>query len=126
MALIPFDAKEGRPAGEPAITIDRQGRLYLNKALQRELGCENQAIKLYLAYDPVNKRIGLAKPDVVRLTNHRPVSFDKSRSYAMVRSFLQRFQIPYDKSYRYIYDGKENGWWTFRLEDYDAPDQPGK
>lgn len=122
MALIPYDAKEGRPSIEMAITIDRQGRLYLNKALQRKLGCEGKGIKLYLAYDHVNKRIGIAKPGMVRLPHHRPVAFDKSRAYAMVRSFLHYFRIPYDQPYRYVYDGKEDGWWTFRLEGYEAPD----
>lgn len=122
MPLIPYNAREGRPADDKAVTVDKNGRLYLNRELQRALGCEGKPIKLYLAYDPVNKRIGLAKPDVVRLTDTRPVSFDANRSYASVRGFLQRFNIPHDRSYRYIWDGMEDGWWTFRLEGYDAPD----
>jgi hypothetical protein len=125
MPLIPYSAREGRPTGTPAITVDKQARIRLNKPLRRELGCEGRSIKLYLAYDPVNKRIGLAKPDVVRLTDHRPVTFDGQRGYATVTGFLRKFQIPYDKTYRYTYDGKEgDGWWTFRLEGYDAPDDP--
>jgi hypothetical protein len=81
-------------------------------------------ITLYVSYDKVNKRIGIAKPDVVRLTDTHPYIFDKNRGYAKARNFLKANAIPYDNAARYVFDGKENGWLTFRLSGYEAPDQP--
>lgn len=111
--MTPFSGKKGRPSTEMAITIDHQGRIYLSKALQRELNCEGKGIKLYLGYDAETKRIGLAKPEEVQLPQHRPIRFDKHRGYASVRSFLHYFRIPYNHTSRYVLIAKENGWYTF-------------
>src|SRR5690606_37987750 len=53
-------------ANEPYIAIDRQGRLRLSSSLRDMLNCRDRSISLYLAYDPVNHRIAIAKPDIVR------------------------------------------------------------
>lgn len=126
MAIIPFNNKDFKSSGEMVVTVDKNRRIYLNRHLQRYLNSEDSPIKLYLGYDPVNKRIALAKPDVVRLTDHRPVQFNKS-GFVSARAFIDRFKIEYkDGPYHYIYDGNENGWLTFRLQGYEAPDQPTK
>jgi len=123
MSLIPFSNKTNRN-GSLTITVDKMGRLCLSSSLRRELGAFGSPIKLYVSYDKVNKRIGIAKTEVVRLTDTIPYKFDGSRGYTMARNFLKANQIPHDTAYRYEYDGKEDGWLTFRLEGYEAPDQP--
>jgi hypothetical protein len=120
--LVPFSNDR---ADTSFITVDRQGRLCLSAALRKELGNIGNNVAMYASYDKVNKRIGLAKPDIVRLTNVRPFTFDKNRGYAMARNFLKAAAISYDESSRYVYDGKEgDGWLTFKLEGYAAPDKP--
>lgn len=102
------------------VTIDKHRRMFINKATQRELGCEEAPISLYIGYDQENKRIGLAKPDDVKISGKKPTQFDK-RGYASVRGFLDKHRLPYDKSYHYVYDGREGEWMTFRLIGYTAP-----
>lgn len=124
MAIIPFSNNSGRGV-EMFITVDAMSRLALSKGLRRELECAESAIELYVGYDPVNKRIALGKPNVVRLTDTRPFKFDAQRGYARGNNFLAHNQIPADGS-RYYYEGKENGWLVFKLDGYDAPDQPAE
>ncbi|WP_018755178.1 hypothetical protein [Paenibacillus terrigena] len=123
MSLVPFSNKTNRN-GSLTITVDKMGRLCLSSSLRRELDTDGKPISLYVSYDKVNKRIGIAKPTVVRLTDVIPYKFDGPRGYTMARNFLKANQIQHDTAYRYEYDGKENGWLTFRLEGYEAPDQP--
>jgi hypothetical protein len=117
MPFIPYNAREGRPSNQLTITIDKAGRLYLSKALQEELDCVDKPIKLHVGYDPENKRIGLAKPEDVQLEKHSPLSFGGDRAYASARGFLSRFQIPHDKSYKYVYTGTQDGWMSFEREE---------
>ena len=125
MTLVPFSNVTNR-SGLLYVTVDRQGRLCLSASLRRELEVGPGGISLYAAYDKVNRRIGLAKPSVVRLTDTIPYRFDGQRGYTMARNFLKANAIPYDRAYRYVYVGRENGWWTFQLAGYDAPDQPSE
>jgi len=122
---MPFEwhssSDRGRGSRGMFVAIDRQQRFCLSTALRRELGCLGNPISLYVGYDKVNRRIALAKPDVVRLTDTRPYRFD-ARGYAAARSFVDKFRLPKDRVTRFYYDGKENGAWTFRMENYDAPD----
>lgn len=125
MAFEIYDNRGSR-SGEKFIAVDNQARLYLSSGLQDELGCRGREIELYVAYDKVNKRIAIAKPDVVRLTGVNPMRFDANRSYASARGFLHHNQIP-ARAARYYYDGNEKsgefrGWLTFKLDEYDAPD----
>lgn len=119
-----FDASQkgwGRRSTRMIISIDKNKRLYLNLALQKELGCVKIPIHLYVGYDKVNKRIGIAKPDVVRLTDKEPLRFD-SRGYTSARGFIEKHQLPHDKTYHYVFDGREDSWLSFRLFGYTAPD----
>lgn len=102
------------------VSIDSQKRLCLSSALRRELGCLGIPISLYVGYDPVNRRIALAKPDVVRLTDVRVHKFDV-RGYSSAAALIDKYNIP-PHAHRYYFDGRENGAWTFRLEGYEAPD----
>lgn len=113
-----------RTGGEMYISTDVYQRLYLSAALQRELGCVGKPIKLFVGYDKVNKRIAIGKPDVVRLNDSGTLSFDGKRHYASGRGFMNLHGLPNDKTYRYVYDGKDKttGALLFKLENYDAPD----
>lgn len=130
MAIVPFSNVSTR--GDTAfITTDAQNRLCLSAKLRRDLGLTNGSsgsIRLYLGYDKVNKRIGIAKPDIVRLTDTKPYKFDAKRGYAHARNFLRANEIlpAKGKSARYVYDGQEDGWHTFKLDGYDAPDKAFK
>jgi hypothetical protein len=121
-APSPF-VPHSNPTRPLSVTVDRQGRLCLSAELRRELECLDKHGQFYVSYDKVNKRIGIAKPSVVRLTDIRPYNFDM-RGYTYARRFLSDNEIPHDTAYNYEYDGKENGWLAFRLVGYDAPDQP--
>lgn len=126
MPIIPFDNSEIRYGGNKVITIDKNRRIYLNKPLQSYLNCKGKPIKLHLGYDPANRRIAIAKPEILRLTNHRPVTFSKY-SFISARPFIERFKIPYEQGpLHYYYFGDEDGWMTFQLEGHIAEDEPGK
>src|SRR5690606_8563104 len=90
------------------------------------LNCRDRSISLYLAYDPVNHRIAIAKPDIVRRVNVRPLKFDAARGYASGAGLIAKYRIP-AQAHRYTYVGKErggeyNGWLVFQREHYEAPD----
>lgn len=122
--LKPFSNVSFRD-GKLMVTVDRQGRLCLGATVRRELGLSmTQSTQLYVSYDKVNKRIGIAKPDVIRLVDVVPFSFDGPRGYSMARNFLKANGISYEWASRYFYEGKENGWYVFKLSGYVAPDQP--
>jgi len=121
MPIIPFSNSSSR--SDLFVTVDKMQRLCLSIALRRELNCETSAIDLYVGYDPVNKRIGLGKPNVVKLVDTKPFKFDAGRGYARANNFLSANVIPADGS-RYYYEGRDNdGYLTFKLDGYDAPDQ---
>lgn len=108
------------------ITVDKQFRLCLSSGLRKELGFA-PGMELYVGYDAVNKRIGITKPDVVRLVNVRPYRFDQ-RGYTHARRFVLDNNIDNSRAVRYHFDGKERGgsnagWLMFRLSGYTAPDQ---
>lgn len=120
MTIEFYDNRGGR-AGTPFVTVDKFGRICLSAKTREMLGCRYVPTKLYVGYDKANKRIGLAKPEVVRLTDTTPMNFD-IRGYGHAGAFLRKYQIPHDKTYRYVHVGKEGGALTFELDGYDAPD----
>lgn len=124
MKIVPHSAPvRGR---ECYVTIDRMGRLCLSTGLRRELGIK-LPVKLYVGYDKVNRRIGIAKPDVVRLVNVQPYSFDK-RGCAIARRFVKDNGIDNSQARRYYYEGIEHGgenagWMIFKQDGFSSPDQ---
>lgn len=126
MPIIPYDNRQAK-LDKRYLTIDSQGRIYLNRESQRLLGIEKLSAELYVGYDPVNKRIGLAKPDVVRMTELGTYRFAGDRPYASARNFCKDNGIyPKKGSDRYLYHGKEKDWFTFQLEEYASPDDAYK
>ncbi len=121
MAMEIYDNKR-KHLRKPALTVDKFGRIYLNKSTRLMLGINGVKAELYLAYDKVNGRIGLGKPGVIKPVDADPATFDAQRSYASVRNFIKDYGIPNDKAYRYIYVGKRNDIYEFEREDYEAPD----
>ena len=106
------------------ITIDAHRRFYLSSGTRALF---NGAKSLIVGYDAVNKRLVVAKPDLVRAVNVVPYNFDK-RWYASARHFVKNAGIdPSDLPIRFNYVGKDYadmpaGSHTFQLADYDAPD----
>ena len=97
------------------ITVDNQLRLYLSTGTRELLrlgpsGKENGIpSKLIIGYDSVNKRLVVAKPEIVRATDVKPFNFDK-RSYSSARVFVRELNISEaDLPLRYNYVGKEYG-----------------
>lgn len=127
-----FFSNEGHRTYKPYISADRLGRVYLSEGAKELMNIKNEElpVALYLGYDKVNKRIGLARPEVVRLVDVKPFKFNGERTYASARSFLLANNIlPKEGVNRYIFVGKEEGIFVFQLEDYEAPDakfQPKK
>jgi len=92
------------------ITVDNQLRLYLSTGTREllRLGAKMPA-KLIIGYDAVNKRLVVAKPEVVRATDVKPFNFEK-RSYSSARVFVREIGVSEaDLPLRYNYVGKEYG-----------------
>jgi hypothetical protein len=107
------------------ITIDSQRRFYLSSETRELLRLQPYGW-LIIGYDNVNKRLVVAKPDIVRATNVRPYKFDK-RWYASARNFVGQAGLDVDElPNKYVYVGKDysgiDGSFAFQLEGYDAPD----
>lgn len=118
---IEIDVFSGGRVTDPYIATDKYGRLRLSAGLVDMLSTRGMAIKLYVGFDKANKRIALGKPDVVKPTDARPLTFDAAKNYAYAGAFYHKHAIPLGYA-RYIYDGKYEGWLMFKREDYVAPD----
>jgi len=126
---IEFFSNDRARLQAPYLSVDVQGRIYLSKPAQELLGCVGTSAHLYVGYDVLNKRIGLAKPDIVKLTDTNAFKFNEKRAYASCRSFLDHYGImPSGSSDRYIYDGQDRttGVHLFRKEGAVAVDEPNK
>lgn len=115
-------ANSGARAGEKFLAADSFGRLRMSSGLVAELSLEDRAGKFYLGYDKGNKRIALGPVGVVTPTDANPVTFDKSRHYASVRAYFNRYGIAMERV-RYVFDGKHDGWLMFRREGFEAGDR---
>lgn len=115
-------ANSGARAGEKFLAADAFGRLRMSSGLVAELSLEDRAGKFYLGYDKGNKRIALGPVDTVRPTDANPITFDKSRHYATVRSYFSKYNIALEKT-RYMFDGTHNGWLMFKREGFEADDK---
>ncbi|MCR8843104.1 hypothetical protein NQ117_05380 [Paenibacillus sp. SC116] len=123
MAIEWFDNRPQRRAA--FVSTDRQRRLHLSSGTRAILGItEGEAVSMYVGFDHANKRIAVARPDVVRLTDTRTMRFDGKRYYAAATSFVSMYELPHDKAYRYDFAGKDEstGAIMFQLAGYDAPD----
>lgn len=116
--------------GRPFITLDSQKRLNLNASACELIGVPKDGdFRLMVGYDKVNKRIILAKPEVVRVTDIKPFKFDKRR-YASGKPVLSATAItPDELPLRYYFRGRDyavvDGAFVFQLEDFTAPDENG-
>ena len=106
-------ANKGARAGAVYLGADSLGRLRMSSGLVSMLSLEDRAAKFYLGYDKGNRRIALGPVDVVQPTDSNPVTFDKTRHYASVRGFFNKYGISLSNG-RYYFDGKFNGWLMFR------------
>lgn len=75
--------------------------------------------RLIAGYDFANNRIVLAKPEVVRVTNIKPFSFDK-RGYSNAKYFVERANLS-GLPVRFVYTGKDyseypDGSFAFSLD----------
>lgn len=113
------------PRGE-YLTLDSQQRIYLSSGTCALLNVSKDGqFPLYIGHDHDNRRIVIARTDVVRLTNVRPFHFDKRR-YTYARAFVQGAAIaPADLPLRYEYAGKDyadapTGSFIFELDEGQA------
>lgn len=113
-----------------SITIDKLKRLYISSEARQLLGVETP-FKLYVGHDPVNKRLVVSRPDLVKLTDVKPFSFDK-RGYSHAKSFVSELLIAEkDFPVKYEFVGRDlgeypHGVFCFQREDFEAPDDKGK
>lgn len=118
-------ANKGGRSGAMYIATDGLGRLRMSSALVADLSLEDRPAKFYIGYDKGNRRIALGPVGVVKPTDAQPVTFDKRRHYASVRGFFSKYNIRLDRA-RYMYDGRHNGWYMFRVESSAAEDGRGR
>lgn len=108
------------------VSIDRQNRIYIARATRDMLDLPNGEFYLLTGYDFANKRIVLAKPEIVRVPNVEPFKFDK-RSYCRARYFVEQAQLEGELPVRFIYAGKDfsefpRGAHIFTLEGHESDD----
>ena len=112
------------------ITIDKLRRLYIS-AEARHLLCVETPFKLFVGYDKVNKRLVVSRPDLVKLTDVKPFSFDK-RGYSHAKSFVSELMLKESEfPVKYEFVGSDlstypHGVFSFQKEDFAAPDDKGK
>lgn len=114
----------------PYVTIDKQQRLYISAPARELIGLPKGRFHLIAGYDSVNKRIVLAKPDIVRVTDVKPFKFDK-RSYSNAKPFVEQAKLGGKLPVRFAYSGKEyaefpDGSFVFTLEGIKSPDERGR
>ncbi|MEY8188634.1 hypothetical protein AB4X15_03025 [Peribacillus simplex] len=108
------------------ITVDAHKRLYLSSAVPKKLGLKTP-ISLYIGYDHANKRLVVAKPEVVKAVDVKPHRFDKRR-YCSAKAFIRSLAIEDSElPLRFAYAGKDfseypAGAFVFQLTDFVAPD----
>lgn len=113
-----------------AVSIDVYHRLNILKTPRKTLNIpDNELFQLIVGFDKVNKRIVLAKPDVVRVPNVRPYKFSR-RATAKVSNFVKEAGLEDRLPVRFNYVGKDfseypQGAHAFQLEGFDAPDDTG-
>jgi hypothetical protein len=129
MSFEIYSNKNARVLGVPYASVDRHGRIYLNKEAQKEVGIyantqELHSADLYVFYDPHNRRIGLARVGVINPTDVKPFRFSgkEGRKYGSCLNFLKHYDILPEQSERYYYEGKDsNGLYTFKIEGSTSP-----
>ena len=106
MALEPvsYSTSHSRTA---KVLIDKHDRISLSKATRDMLGIDGIPSYLYVFYDADLKRIGLAKPDIARMTDVKQHKFD-TRGYASAKSIIAKYNLDNRESIVYEYDGKES------------------
>lgn len=127
MVLEIFSNQDIRNENKFYVTIDKNKRIYLNRPLQRFL---KLPVKLFMAYDSTNKRIGICKAEIKRLPGVRPFEFGKA-GFISARPFVDRFKIPVEEmedgeTMRFKYFGEEDDFMIFQLEGHDPEDDPRK
>lgn len=104
-----------RSTSEPALSVDKSGRLYMNMALRELLGIvPGQPFHALVGYDEDNGNIGLAVPGEIK-DEGKLIVFDRDRYYGYARGFVNKFGI---KPGRFVrIPQKWNGWHQFRREE---------
>lgn len=95
-----------RPPAHPYVSIDKQQRLYISAPARELLNVPNGQFHLIAGFDHVNKRIVLAKPEVVRVTDVKPFKFDK-RPYSRAKTFVEQANIEAELPVRFTYVGRD-------------------
>ncbi|NGQ95471.1 hypothetical protein G3578_09935 [Brevibacillus sp. SYP-B805] len=115
MPFVPHSFEPYNADEEPAITIDKFGRLFINAAMRKKLGFPaGQPFKMHVAFETETGNIGVALPGDVNVPDTvAPANFDK-RSYASARSFIKKHNVKVGK---YVYFDRKHGWYSFRLAD---------
>jgi hypothetical protein len=114
--------------GDAYITLDSQDRLYMSAGAVKKLNLTLPAPML-IGYDKVNKRLIIAKPELVRAVNTKPFKFNKDQ-YAHAKAVVRPIGAENAKRpLHYYYVGKDytdsgypDGAHVFELKDFDAPD----
>lgn len=113
MPLIPYENKSGK-FNHLFLSIKSRGRLFVSKGIRKKLnGGKNEQIKIYLAYDPIRKCIGIKSAQNTEMESSAPFVLDKDGN-CHILGFIKQFGLPRDKLYRYIFAGEEEGWMIFK------------
>lgn len=130
--MSPIKWVSAEPARGEYLTIDSQQRIYMSAAACELIGVEKDGnFSLFVGHDLVNRRIVVAKPEIVRLNNVRPFTFD-SRRYAYAKSYVKDAAIAQEElPMKFEYVGRDfadtpKGAFSFQLQGTSAPDDTGR
>lgn len=111
----------------PTITIDSYRRISLSTDARKLLGL-TYPYRLVIAFDKANQRIVVAKPEIVRVPDVQPFSFDK-RHYAHAKRMVREMGFSdAELPLRFEFVGKDyaeypDGAFSFQRVGFNAPDK---
>lgn len=120
---LKFFSNDGVRSLKPYVSVDKHGRIYISEGAKEVMNIHDEElpISLYVGYDKINKRIGLARSGELQIEGIKPFKFNGKRLYASVRSFLMANRIlPDDGTVKYEYVGNSEGVFVFQLEESGA------
>lgn len=105
----------------PTITLDAHNRIYITKGARQLLDLPTgEYFRLIAGVDLANKRIVIAKPEIVKVPNVEPFNFDK-RAYSSAKTLVEKARLEKALPVRFLYVGKDysdypQGSYVFQLD----------
>lgn len=92
---------------EPFVSLDKQKRLYISARARKVMQLSALEPRVIVGYDAANRRLVIAKPDIVRAAGITPFKIDK-KSYCSAKPIIEKINVAdSDLPIRYFYVGRD-------------------